>query len=247
MNTSNIKVTELDLLEFNYWIKSKSNLIPQLRDKFKNDKDYEDFMMDAQDKWFKENYQKKSTETFSEGDTDLSIKNDPTIISNQAKVPVPEKQNQTPKANNIIESPKSFIDSNLNNFPELVDIIEKFPEIKILITPNSDNTLGNFDVNVITRNQVGDIEQLGKLINKSREDVVSYVRQLSRVKFIDGTWIVLNDEGHHESSTAVKAALESSPATRSYSDNSTIENYRLERLKDGFKWFSKKFSDDEEH
>lgn len=46
----NIRVTKNDLDEFNMWIKSKSKDTPRLREKFKDDNEYEDFMMEYQDK-----------------------------------------------------------------------------------------------------------------------------------------------------------------------------------------------------
>lgn len=56
---SNLKVTEKDLMEFNYWIKGKLKS-PRLRKRFGSDREYEDFIMDYQDK-----NMSKTSKTFS--------------------------------------------------------------------------------------------------------------------------------------------------------------------------------------
>lgn len=43
------RVTKKDLSEFNYWIKSRFDGTPRLREKFKTDREYEDFMIDYQE------------------------------------------------------------------------------------------------------------------------------------------------------------------------------------------------------
>lgn len=64
-------VTERDLMEFNFYIKGKLKT-PILRKKFKSDKEYEDFMIE---------YQEKALESRSFG---LTVDNDPSIINPDA-------------------------------------------------------------------------------------------------------------------------------------------------------------------
>lgn len=63
-NTKNIKVTDRDLWEFNAWIKGRSRSKPRLRYRFRSDLDYEDFMVEYQNR-------------------PPSIKNDPAILGNK--------------------------------------------------------------------------------------------------------------------------------------------------------------------
>lgn len=213
----NIEPTYRDFWEFKAWKNGNKTMVPQLRSQFQTDSEYENYMKEAQD-------------------MNISIENDPSILNKTNNVYMQNGQEQMSLSN---EELIKTIDSELNTFPELKEIIDKFPEIKVFISTNNSNGNTNFDVNIVTKNQNGDVEQLGKAINKSREDIVNYVRGMARVKCIDGTWIVLNDEGHNNPADAVRAALSSVSMNQSFSSRyKSLSEYRNNRINSGHKWFS---------
>lgn len=76
-----------------------------------------------------------------------------------------------------IES-KSF--SDFENFPELREVIEKYPEIDFTAIPSGED----YEVNVTIRTQGGDIEQIAKTDSAiSKSDVIDFVRQAANLNY----------------------------------------------------------------